>query len=623
MVMKNVPVGAANRVGAPTKSLNSHKWWLGLVATFALAAAAPGQVFVNGPSASLRSLTSWNDSPFTIQAMAETPAQIRYLVGVAGSSTYVMRLGKNGNLRFAVRLEGVQALSSCVTTYGENEVFVGTNVVQQGDGTSSRLFKLDDKGNVLIEKKLEYHNGTRDMKMLPNGQIAAGGWMRVGNGDLAYRPSITTYDRELTMASQFQLDGDPYSVTKVYVDADGNIYGNGGNYALFFVSFDGLYTTNRKYPYYNRQVEGFHMTGSTFDPVSGMAFLSGAYTSDYEYEGALVGFKVRYTPGQEPVIVAPYKFFGYNGSRSATAFVDSSGHVYARTANSRLFQYTPDPVTGELVQNFSHKFSNGAATFAAAPNGGFFALENGSSVQVFDNKSRLQQVLPMGDPALGPTGVGPFTYSPLNGEYFGLTTSSSDGSPVTFSADFLPGPDDHYALPFGTGDVLAEPAETGVLVNDAHYAGVVSFTCALKKVGRGLTSVSLNSDGSFTANRKPGFQGEATFTYERFADGVSDGVVTVTIDCAPIPPVANDDTYSVAKGSGVTVLDVLSNDTPAGELTVSAVQTNPNATIIVSTDRQTIKFKPKPGFVGDVSFTYKVRRTTGGTDTGSVVVHVG
>ncbi|MCC6917556.1 MAG: VCBS repeat-containing protein [Alphaproteobacteria bacterium] len=86
------------------------------------------------------------------------------------------------------------------------------------------------------------------------------------------------------------------------------------------------------------------------------------------------------------------------------------------------------------------------------------------------------------------------------------------------------------------------------------------------------------------------------------------------------PPIANDDTPTVAEDSGATVINVLANDSTApdtGEtLTVTAVTQPANGTVTLTGG--VVRFTPAANFSGATSFTYTVSDGNGGIDTATV-----
>jgi outer membrane protein OmpA-like peptidoglycan-associated protein len=148
-----------------------------------------------------------------------------------------------------------------------------------------------------------------------------------------------------------------------------------------------------------------------------------------------------------------------------------------------------------------------------------------------------------------------------------------------------------------------------------------------------ITSVTQPASGSVTSTGSnvrftpsPGFAGVTTFTY-RISDGnggTSQATVTVLVGSPNRPPMANDDSYTVAEDSGATVLSVLLNDSSApdeGEtLTITAVTQPANGTVTFTAS--SLSFVPAPNYFGTTAFTYTVSDGNGGSDTAQVTVTV-
>lgn len=87
---------------------------------------------------------------------------------------------------------------------------------------------------------------------------------------------------------------------------------------------------------------------------------------------------------------------------------------------------------------------------------------------------------------------------------------------------------------------------------------------------------------------------------------------------------ADDDSYTVAKDSGTTPLNVLDGDTGCGKtLNISDVGSATNGTVVVSPDGQYLSYTPNAGFSGEDSFTYTITDDEGNTDTATVTITVG
>ena len=123
-----------------------------------------------------------------------------------------------------------------------------------------------------------------------------------------------------------------------------------------------------------------------------------------------------------------------------------------------------------------------------------------------------------------------------------------------------------------------------------------------------------------------------SFTYT-VSDGRSSSQATVRFNLTSInrPPMANDDSYTVAARSVDNMLDVLANDVDldVGQgLTIIALNTNnqgfadssSSAAIIGSGAGNRIRYVPGPNHVGPVSFSYTMRDSSGAQSTAVVNV---
>ncbi|MDX6381926.1 MAG: hypothetical protein QOI57_2950 [Rubrobacteraceae bacterium] len=85
--------------------------------------------------------------------------------------------------------------------------------------------------------------------------------------------------------------------------------------------------------------------------------------------------------------------------------------------------------------------------------------------------------------------------------------------------------------------------------------------------------------------------------------------VTVLLNTTPLPPVANDDSYSTTQDQPLNVPapGVLSNDTNPNTLAnLTAVKvTDPNNGTLTLNPDGSFTYTPNPGFSGSDSFTYK------------------
>jgi hypothetical protein len=126
---------------------------------------------------------------------------------------------------------------------------------------------------------------------------------------------------------------------------------------------------------------------------------------------------------------------------------------------------------------------------------------------------------------------------------------------------------------------------------------------------------------SLSVSYKPdaNFCGSDPFTYK--LNGGSQATVTMTVTCEDDPPVAVDDSRSVAQNSAATTIDVLANDTDVdggpAKTVVSATQPA-HGTSSVASDGSSVSYQPAAGYCGPDSFTYALNG--GSSATVSVTV---
>jgi subtilisin len=111
-----------------------------------------------------------------------------------------------------------------------------------------------------------------------------------------------------------------------------------------------------------------------------------------------------------------------------------------------------------------------------------------------------------------------------------------------------------------------------------------------------------------------------------FGCGVVDaGEAVLSINQPPAnnPPVAVDDTATVAEDSGATAIAVLANDTDVDgpSLTTTSASDPPHGTTVVN-GNGAVSYTPDANYHGPDSFTYVVSDGAGGSDTGAVNVTV-
>ncbi|WP_309242985.1 Ig-like domain-containing protein [Hyalangium versicolor] len=326
---------------------------------------------------------------------------------------------------------------------------------------------------------------------------------------------------------------------------------------------------------------------------------------------SLAGGVVRFSPAPDFSGIASFTYTisdGNGGTDTATVTVTVSGTNNLPTADDDTFTVAED--SGATVLDV-------LANDTTAPDTGE-TLTVVAVTQPANGTVTLTGGVVSFTPAPDFNGITTFTYMVSDGH------GGSDSARVTISVtpvnDAPNAVDDSFQVP------VDSPARVlDVLANDtvAPDTGETLTVTAVTQPANG--TVTLTS-GVVSFLPAAGFSGTTTFTYT-----VSDGnggtdtaTVTVTVSGSNHPPTANDDSFTVLKDSGATVLDVLANDTTApdvGEtLTVTAVTQPTNGTVTLSGG--TVSFTPPTGFVGVTSFTYTVSDGSGGTDTATVTVSV-
>ncbi|MDO7845075.1 Ig-like domain repeat protein [Hymenobacter sp. M29] len=177
---------------------------------------------------------------------------------------------------------------------------------------------------------------------------------------------------------------------------------------------------------------------------------------------------------------------------------------------------------------------------------------------------------------------------------------------------------------------------TTVTASSAVLGGSVTSGTALTE--RGVVYVAGNgtpttsdtkaltgtSTGSFSGTVS-GLAGNTLYSVRAYATngaGTAYGAVQ-TFTTGNNPPVAGDDSYTVAEDSGANAFSVLGNDTdPDAGTTLRITGVTQPANGSVTFTGTGVSFTPTLNFNGTTSFTYNISDGDGGTDTGTVTVTV-
>ena len=230
----------------------------------------------------------------------------------------------------------------------------------------------------------------------------------------------------------------------------------------------------------------------------------------------------------------------------------------------------------------------------------------------------------------------------------GVSVTVSDASGLQANQSFtiavanvndppVAGADSYQTLQGATLSVAAP----GVLGNDSDIDGdALTAQLAAAPPSGALT---LNANGGFTYTAAAGFAGTLSFGYRaRDPAGALSAVATVTLDViANRPPVTVNDSFTAPRRISSTyaarILPVLNNDSdpdtaqdPANKIAPAtvAIVAGPNqggtASVIASgANVGRISYKPRVGFRGIETLTYRVKDTRGATsNTATVSINV-
>ena len=147
-----------------------------------------------------------------------------------------------------------------------------------------------------------------------------------------------------------------------------------------------------------------------------------------------------------------------------------------------------------------------------------------------------------------------------------------------------------------------------VIVNDTDKEGNELSLTFVSTSGTGI--VTINADNkSVDYTPAANFNGTEIITYT-VSDGlITDNTGTLTITITPVndAPVAVDDTATVLEDSGLTTIDIITNDinVDGDALTFTAV-TGGTGTIAVNADNKSVDYTPAANFNGTEEITYTV-----------------
>jgi hypothetical protein len=224
---------------------------------------------------------------------------------------------------------------------------------------------------------------------------------------------------------------------------------------------------------------------------------------------------------------------------------------------------------------------------------------------------------------------------PLQPAPDGIPVATDTPNDVPYNADFVPVPQvAAITSSFQPGDKVGISG-TQYLPNQLMYAYIVPHKATGWMEGDSLSGPAVNrsvvlsdsngnvslTDSGWTAPTTPG-------TYDVIIDYNNDGKFSWTLDglsaftvTTSTPPVANDDTATVAENGSVAI-PVLANDSdPSGNpLSISSVTPGANGTVAITADG--VVYTPKANWYGADTFSYSITNGNGAYATAKVSVTV-
>ncbi len=229
-----------------------------------------------------------------------------------------------------------------------------------------------------------------------------------------------------------------------------------------------------------------------------------------------------------------------------------------------------------------------------------------------------------GTVTINPDGTITYTPNPNFNGTDAITYTISDGRGGTSTATVSITVNAVNDVPVAVNDNATtpedQPVTIAVLANDSDVDGnPLTVTAATSPNG----TVTINPDGTITFVPNANFNGPATITYT-----ISDGrggtaTATATVNVTPVndPPVAVNDSGTVAEDTALR-LTPLTNDSDADGNPLTIVSaSSPNGAVTINPDGS-ITFVPNANFNGPTTITYQISDGQGGFATATINVNV-
>jgi len=354
---------------------------------------------------------------------------------------------------------------------------------------------------------------------------------------------------------------------------------------------------------------------------------TGLLANDTDVDGGTLSATLTTEPAHGTVTVNTDGSFtytpvaNYNGTDSFTYTVsDGQGGTAVGTVNITVIAVNDAPVA--VTDNYSVNED----TVLTVPAGtGLLANDtdvDGGALTVIANTNPAHGTL-----TLNPNGT--FTYTPhenYNGtDSFTYTVSDGQGGTAVGTVNITVNPVNDR--PVAVNDSFSTDEDTplngNVLTNDIDVDGdALSATLVM---GPNNGTLTLNSNGTFTYTPNANFYGTDTFFYrvnDGTVNGQTAGVVTITVTPVNDPPVAANDSFTVAEDTTYSG-NVLSNDSDVDGNPLTVIShTDPSHGTLNLNPNGTFTYTPHQDYHGTDSFTYTVSDGQGGTADATVDITV-
>ncbi|MBM4093947.1 MAG: tandem-95 repeat protein, partial [Planctomycetes bacterium] len=244
---------------------------------------------------------------------------------------------------------------------------------------------------------------------------------------------------------------------------------------------------------------------------------------------------------------------------------------------------------------------------------------HGGTVTIPAEKNRILYT-----PASNFSGVETFTYTISDGK--GGTSQATVTIHITEANDPPAARDDLFHVDEDSSANVLDPLANDSTLGDPGETLTIIAVSTPEKNG----TVTIADDG-LTLRYTPALN---FFGIDRFTYTISDGrggtaqaAIAVNVRAVNDPPKANNDTFTVSKGSIAQKLDVLANDSSEPDaaeiLTITQVgATSAGGTVAIAADGLSVNYTPAAGYTGTDTFTYTIRDPGGATAQATATVTV-